>query len=355
MRRYLLIAAAVVLAAAVLYFVRQRNTVPEVPFTKAVRQEIVSTLSTNGKVEPIQWAEAHAESGGSIDQVFVQKGQTVNEGAALVRLDTRAAESELASAEARVAQVRADLQLLKQGGRSSDLSNIEGSIASARQELTVAQRDVAALERLQAKNAATAEEVRAARDRVDRANIQIKALESRRTTLVAATDVAGAEARLREAEAAVNAARTRIAMATVRAPMAGVIYQFDLRAGGYLNPGDLVAAIGRLDRVRVLVYVDEPDLGRVHVGQPVNITWDAVAGRQWKGVVDKLPTQVAPLGSRQVGEVATIIENPGSRPAARHQRDGGDPFGGRVERGGAADGCDPPRSRPVRCLRPHGR
>ena len=90
----------------------------------------------------------------------------------------------------------------------------DGSIASARQELTVAQRDVASLERLQARSAATAEEVRAARDRADRAAIQIKALESRRQSLVAATDIAGAEARLREAEATVNAARTRISMAT---------------------------------------------------------------------------------------------------------------------------------------------
>ena len=41
------------------------------------------------------------------------------------------------------------------------------------------------------------------------------------------------------------------------------MYQFDLKPGAYLNAGDMVATIGRLDRVRVKVYVDEPDLGRV--------------------------------------------------------------------------------------------
>jgi len=42
----------------------------------------------------------------------------------------------------------------------------------------------------------------------------------------------------------------------------------------------------------------------------VLITWDAKPGHQWKGEVDRLPTQVVPLGTRQVGEVGCVIENP---------------------------------------------
>ena len=72
----------------------------------------------------------------------------------------------------------------------------------------------------------------------------------------------------------------------------------------------LVAKVGKLDRVRVTVYVDEPDMGKVHKGEVVIITWDALPGHQWKGEVDRLPTQVAPLGTRQVGEVSCVIENP---------------------------------------------
>jgi HlyD family secretion protein len=48
----------------------------------------------------------------------------------------------------------------------------------------------------------------------------------------------------------------------------------------------------------------------VREGEPVVITWDALPGHQWKGQVDKLPTQIVPLGTRQVGEVGCIIENP---------------------------------------------
>jgi HlyD family secretion protein len=60
----------------------------------------------------------------------------------------------------------------------------------------------------------------------------------------------------------------------------------------------------------VTVYVDEPDLGRVAKAMPVVITWDALPGKQWSGEVDKTPTQIVPLGTRQVGEVACVIQNP---------------------------------------------
>jgi multidrug efflux pump subunit AcrA (membrane-fusion protein) len=92
--------------------------------------------------------------------------------------------------------------------------------------------------------------------------------------------------------------------------MDGTLYDFDLKQGSYVNPGDAIAKVGKLDRVRVTVYVDEPDLGKVREGELVIITWDALPGHQWKGKVDKLPTQIVPLGTRQVGEVGCIIENP---------------------------------------------
>ena len=105
-------------------------------------------------------------------------------------------------------------------------------------------------------------------------------------------------------------ARINLDLSVIRAPMDGTVYDFDLKAGAYLNPGDLVAKVGKLDRVRVTVYVDEPDMGKVHQGEAVIITWDAMPGHQWKGEVDKLPTQVMPLDTRQVGEVGCVIENP---------------------------------------------
>jgi HlyD family secretion protein len=69
--------------------------------------------------------------------------------------------------------------------------------------------------------------------------------------------------------------------------------------------------VGRMDQLLVRVYVDEPELGRVAVGQPVTITWDALPGRRWQGTVERKPSTIQTLGSRQVGEVLVSIVNEG--------------------------------------------
>jgi HlyD family secretion protein len=289
--------------------ISERNQPTPVTFVKVKRETITDVVPTNGKVEPIEWAEARAERAGPVESILVQRGQHVDKGAALVQLDASDAKADLVAAQTRVAQAHNELDVLDHGGRAGDLTAISSDLDRARLDLASAQQDYSALSRLASKQAATAFEVSQAKDRVDRAQAQIRALEQRRSTLVSPQDKTSAEARLHDAEAAVTLAQDRIRQSVVRAPLAGTVYQFDLRAGAYLNAGDLVATIGDLSRVRVKVYVDEPDLGRVAKGMPVTITWDAIPGKEWHGTVDRTPTQIIALGTRQVGEVLCLIEN----------------------------------------------
>jgi HlyD family secretion protein len=310
LKRLVLILAGIAAAILLAVLFARRSAAPEVPFAKVTRERVVSALTTNGKVEPVEWGSARAETAGIVRRTMVERGQKVPSGAALVEISPAALESELAAAEARVTQARAELETLERGGRSAELASIRSSLETARQELAAAQRELEINERLEAKKAVTGQEVTAARERVERAKLQIEGLEQRREALVSPPDRSAAEAKLQEAQAAVRASRQRIAMTVVRAPVGGTVFEFDLRPGVYLNPGDLVANIGELETVRVIVYVDEPDLGRVEVGMPVTITWDAMPGRQWTGSVEHKPTQVITLGTRQVGEVSCIIANP---------------------------------------------
>jgi RND family efflux transporter MFP subunit len=149
-----------------------------------------------------------------------------------------------------------------------------------------------------------------AKDAVDRAKLQLSALEDQRRTLVTTSDKSVAQARLHDAQSEVALAQHRVGLGDIRAPISGTLYQFDLKLGAYLQPGDIVGLIGDLDQVKVTVYVDEPDLGKVGIGMAVAITWDARPGQKWFGRVDKLPTQVTALGTRTVGEVTTIVDNP---------------------------------------------
>jgi HlyD family secretion protein len=297
-------------AAVVVWAAMKKAQPPDVNFTKVTRETLVSTLSTNGKVEPIEWMPVRSERMGVITRTFVSRGQLVRKGDSLVELDTRVANADLSKAQAAIQEAQAQEQVLTQGGRAAERQQIESDLARARLDLAAAQKNHQTLERLVAKQAATRQELDSARQLVDQLELRIQALEKNKAALVTGTDKDIAKARLQQAESAATVAQTNLDFSVIRAPMAGTVYDFDLKQGSYVNPGDPIAKVGRLDRVRVTVYVDEPDLGKVRQGELVVITWDALPGHQWKGTVDKLPSQIVPLGTRQVGEVGCVIENP---------------------------------------------
>ena len=307
----LLVALAVVVVAAAVWGVLRRSRPPSVTFARVRRQTLVSAIPTNGKAEPIEWRAVRAEIAGLVSAVEVREGQTVAEGAELAAIADPALQAAIDAGQARAAEARANLSALEAGGKPAELAEIENSLSRARLDLEREQRDADSLQRLAEKQAATKEEAAAARDKTRQTQLEMAGLEKRRASLVARTDVAAAQARLDDAESGLKLARQRAAQAVIRAPEAGVVYELAARPGAYLPVGGLVANLGRVDRMRVRVYVDEPELGRVTVGAAVAITWDGLPGKRWEGAVERKPASIQALGSRQVGEVACVIDNPG--------------------------------------------
>ncbi len=307
----LLLLIPIPLAALVWWLYAVRTRPPQAPFAKVRRETLTSTLHTNGKAEPVEWSTVRAEAGGLVRKVSVEEGRLVDKGAVIATLSDTGLPAEVHAAEARVAQARAALNTLEAGGPSAELAEIENNLARARHDREVAARDHAALERLAARQAATPADVEAAARKMREADLQIAALERKRGSLVTQNDKVAAQARLRDAEAALQLARERVTETVLRAPIPGVVYDLAVRPGSYVEEGGAVAQIGQLGRLRVRVFVDEPELGRVRAGRPVTITWDARPGQKWEGAVEKTASEIEAMGTRQVGEVAVTIDNPG--------------------------------------------
>ncbi|HYO82635.1 MAG TPA: efflux RND transporter periplasmic adaptor subunit [Bryobacteraceae bacterium] len=288
----------------------RRTAPPEVPFTPVTRQNLTSTLTTNGKIEPLEWAAVHAEAAGPITQLHVTRGQTVHAGQILATVGLAGAQAELSAAESRISQAQAEIETLQAGGRAQELAEIESGLVRTRTAVENARRELQALERLAARKAVPAAEVTAAREALRRSELEVEALDRRRSSLVTQPDRRAAQARLSEARSAADAASRRIATGVIRSPRAGIVYALEVRGGDFVQPGQLLARVGRLDQLRVVLYVDEPELGRVAKGMPVTISWDAQPGRTWTGEVEAMPLQVVPVGTRQVGEVICLIANP---------------------------------------------
>lgn len=111
-----------------------------------------------------------------------------------------------------------------------------------------------------------------------------------------AEDIANAEARVTAAQASVN-------LSSIVAPFAGTITTIQAKPGDRVNPGTLAFQIDDLSRLFVDVRVSEVDINRVKVGQETTVTFDAVAGKEYEGIV----AQVDRVGSSIQGVVDFIV------------------------------------------------
>lgn len=304
----LLVAAAAALGA---YFVWRQPSASTVAAVTPRRENLVSRLSTNGRVEPYEDFSVHAETAGAVTQVSVRQGDEVKKGQVLFAVDDESARAGLRQAEARLEIARAELAAAKRGGPPAAIAEQESFLEKARAERERSREEVAGLERLAGKNAAPRAELDAATARLAAADSEVERLEQKLALRVAPDDLDRAEARLREAEAAVALAKRRAGSAVVRSPSDGVVYRVAVEPGAFVSPGALVARVGKVDRVKVKIYVDEPELGRIEMGDGVTVTSDGFPGKEWNCTIDRLAASVVSLETRRVGELGCTVENRG--------------------------------------------
>jgi multidrug efflux pump subunit AcrA (membrane-fusion protein) len=224
LKRAILALALVGAAVVLLLIYRRQDSAPPVPFAKPVRQMISNTLSTNGKVEPFEYVDVRVDTPGLIGSLPAHIGESVRKGQVLATLSRPGGAEELAGAEARAAQARAELEALRAGGRGVDTAEIEGSLNRLRSQREAAQRNVESLDRLVKANAATRFEADQAAQAVRDLEAQMQALGQKRTALVGKSDVAAAQARLQEAEASIQLAKAHLSQNTIHSPMGGILY-----------------------------------------------------------------------------------------------------------------------------------
>lgn len=299
-------------AAAVLLFtgwMRLRNTVVPVRTEQVTRQNIASVISTNGKVEPVRNFAAYAPAPAVVKKILVREGDHVKQGQLLLELDDADARAQAAKALAQLRAAEADLQAAQTGGTHEQVLTTQSDLEKAQAERSDAQRNFDAVQRLQQNGAAAPAEVEAARNRLTKANADVQLLQSRLKNPFSSPEMEKVQANLTQARAAYTAAQQLLRNLNVRAPFAGIVYTLPVRASAYVNGGEVLVQVANLKDIQVRAFVDEPEIGRLAVGEKVEIRWDAVPGRTWEGKLTRVPASVSTVGTRTVGEITTEIDN----------------------------------------------
>jgi len=308
-RKWLWFGAVIVLI--VVYFSARSLTRDRLPVRAAEvsHEPLATTASVNGRVEPIQNIEEHAPIAALVKTVYVQPGDTVPAGKLLMQLDDVDARAKLASADSAVKAAQAALESITQNGTMEQRQASAAEIARDKLELTQAQHDLDALVKLSATGAAAPSEVAAARQRRETAETNLRAAEQSAHGHYSAAELARSQAALDEALANRKAAQEVLAETSVRAPSAGTIYSLNVNATEFVEQGKLLLQMADLSRERVRAYFDEPEIGKLAVGQPILIKWDAKPGRVWHGHIERTPVTVITYGTRNVGEVLIHLDD----------------------------------------------
>jgi len=276
-----------------------------------VRENLISSITSNGKVEPISPYVMRAQLDTFVEKILVTEGQKVKKGQLLMELNVNAAAAQLADARSKLLRAQDDLRAARAGGRADEAAKVTADLAKAEAEEDRLQRNHDALARLAAQQAATKQDLAANALALANAKADV-------TRLIAVKEEFDRQVRL-EAErgelqvqqilSEIAALEDKVKDGRIVAPVDGTLYSLPVRTGDFVKVGDLLAEMADLHKVRVRAFIDEPDLGGLETGEPVTVTWDALPNRSWAGTTEVIPKEVVQRGARSVGELLCSVNN----------------------------------------------
>ncbi|PYS22370.1 MAG: hypothetical protein DMF72_13725 [Acidobacteria bacterium] len=296
-----------------------RKDEPEVTTVKVdVRPELKSTVTASGEVRPVQYIKLTSEVPGRILEIYVNPGDIVKKGQALVRVDptqlqssqeaqwaaTQASLNDVANARNAVASAQQGLVVAEAG-----VTQARQAIVSAEIDLRTAERELKRVTNLVEQNVTSRSEYDAAKDRYDQAkakldsaNLAVKeaverANQQRVAVKEAQTSIKSSEMRASQQQAFLRGQSSQREKATQYSPLNGVVADIPTRVGEFavsqLSSTPLMT-IADMSTINVEVNVDETEIANVDVGQEAKVKVDALGEKEIKAVVrQKNPLAIA--------------------------------------------------------------
>jgi HlyD family secretion protein len=234
-------------------------------------------------------------------------------------------DSDVALRRAELAQMQARLDDLLAGSRTQEIAQAQASVTDARAANDLAKseferaqtlfsrEDISASQRDQAKTKVDSssaqlrqveqklalvqegprkEEITAARAAVARAQAAIASAEANRIEVKRKEEEQdGRRAEITRNRAVVGMTDAQLADTTIVAPIDGVILLKAAENGEVIAAGTTIVTIGDLDHPWLRAYINETDLGRVHLGGAVSLSTDSYKGKKYEGRISFIASE----------------------------------------------------------------
>src|SRR5579872_5646300 len=242
--RAIIIAVLAVISLAA-FISRRKGEVP-VRADRVTKQDLVTSISTNGKVEPIDNFEAHAPLATTVKKIYVREGEKVRAGDLLMQLDDAEVRAQAARALAQTKAAEADQNAVQSGGTQEEVLTTRSDLVKAQSDRDAAQKSYDALQQLVKTGAASPAEVRDAAAKLTSAEAQLRLVQQRQHDRYSRPEVNRVEAQADQARASYAAAQDQLRHTEIRAPFDGTVYSVPIKQGEYVQQGELLIELANL-------------------------------------------------------------------------------------------------------------
>ena len=286
MKKILLIASAVIVAIVLVavFVVKQQSGYTKVLTATIHRQDLATIVSGTGQIKPKTYVNLGATAMGRITHLYVKEGDHVKRGQLVATVENVAQEAQVAGQQASISAARTDIASYIAAEKTAE-ANVEHAQADLEQKKldwdraqSLYKAGIMAKQDYDAKKAAYDTDVASLAQATAQVN-QAKA------------NTASARGHLDTQVATLRANQNALALTQAIAPFDGVVTNEPVREGetvveGIQNTeGSTFMTIADMSVVTAEVKVDETDIVNVKLGQPADVTVDAIPGKVYKGHV----------------------------------------------------------------------
>ena len=250
-------------------------------------------INVSGNIEATD-AQASFKLAGRVEKRLVNEGETIEKGGLVATLDANEFEQEVAIRNADLELAGAVLAELEAGSRQQEIAAAMATLDRAKAEMQQHKRDYERQKELYEKNVISEQEYEKAQTSFDVATARLKEAEEQFKLIEEGPRqerIQQARAKVKQAEHALKLAEIRLGYAKLRSPLSGVVISEHIEAGEYVVPGTAIVTIADLKDVWLRAYINETDLGRVKVGQEVEVTTDSYSDKKYKAVISFIASQ----------------------------------------------------------------
>ncbi len=230
---------------------------------------------------------------GYVAEVLVADNQRVAPGQELVRLDPSEAQAAFLQAQANVAAAEAAVRNVDDRARlgQAQIAQAAAGVSSAQAQAQVASADMERYGKLAGSGWVSPQRLQTVRAQAAESRAGVAqaaaALEAQRRSVGSlGSSRAQAQAQVEQARAALETARINLTRTVIRAPVGGVIGARAVRPGQYVRPGGALLSVVPLGRTFIVANFKETQVGRMRIGQRVEIDADAFPGQKIVGRVE---------------------------------------------------------------------